>query len=116
MSACKTISILASEIEAQLNELPSSHRKMISVMKKMPNYLTEGNLAKWEADYRNAISDDEDEKSTSYKAIDLVYEIAAINLFGEYQKIETKKIYHVVVQKLKKLGLTVSHDLVVDEW
>ncbi len=116
MSVCRTISILASEVEGQLTDISESHRNLLSVMKEMPRYLSDSNLAEWEADYRNAISIDENEESNNYRAIDLIYEIAALNLFGEFEAEKTKEIYHMAISELRKMNINVTSNLSVDKW
>lgn len=116
MALCKTIATLAEQIELQLNGIQENHSNMITVMKEMPLYLEKGDLSAWEADYRSAIGETEDESSKAYKAIDLVYELAAINIFGLFQVSETEQLYKKVVSELKKLGLNVSENMNVSQW
>lgn len=116
MPLCKTVSILADELEQQLCGLNMNHKNMLTIMKEMPSYLVIGNLARWEEDYRSAIPDDEDESSQNYKAIDLIYELAGFNLFAAFQETETKRIYNFVVSELAKSKITVSGDLDVSQW
>lgn len=89
---------------------------MITVMKSMPFYLEDGDLAKWESDYRKAMGDSEDESSQTYRAIDLIYELAGLNLFGEFQVSETEKIYKHVVCELRKLKIETTGGLNVSQW
>lgn len=116
MSLCRVISTLASQLELQVDNLQENHSIMIAVMKNMPFYLEEGDLAKWESDYRRALGDSEDESSRTYKAIDLIYELAGLNLFGKFEVLETKRLYKYVVSELKKLGIESSGDLDVSQW
>jgi len=85
-------------------------------MKEMPKYLEQGNLASWEKDYKTAISEREDEQSINYKAIDLLYEIAGLNLFGEFQVEDTIKIYSHAVNELKKMNINITNNLNVEKW
>lgn len=85
-------------------------------MKSMPFYLEDGDLAKWESDYRKVMGDPEDESSRIYRAIDLIYELAGLNLFGEFQVSETKKLYKHVVCELRKLKIETTGGLNVSQW
>jgi hypothetical protein len=116
MSLCEAVSILASEVEDQLVNLNQSHLRMISIMKKMPAYLANGELASWEADYRSSISPGEDENANNFKSIELLYELAGLNLFSEFQKSETNRIYTFVVKELSKMNIRVSSNLNVSTW
>ena len=107
---------MASELESQLAELKPNHRRMLSEMKKMPSYLRKGNLSEWEADYRNAIGEEEDEESFNYRAIDLLYELAGLNLFRAYNVAETVRMYSWVVEKLQQQGIKVTENLDVSEY
>ena len=116
MALCKVIATLADQLEFQLGGIEENHSNMIAVMKNMPLYLEKGDLAAWEADYRSAIGDSEDESSQAYKAIDLVYELAGLNLFSAFQVSETERVYKHVVSELGKLGLKVSEGMDVSQW
>ena len=116
MALCRTIATLAGQLEFQLEGMQENHRNMIAVMKNMPFYLEKGSLAKWESDYRAAIGDAEDESSTSYQAIDLVYELAGLNLFGAFQVTETQSLYIEIVVQLSSMGLQVSENMDVSQW
>jgi hypothetical protein len=116
MALCRAIATLASQLELQLEGMQENHCNMIAVMKNMPFYLEKGNLAEWESAYRASIGDVEDESSAPYKAIDLVYELAGLNLFGSFQVAETQSLYENVVVQLSSLGLKVSENLDVSQW
>jgi hypothetical protein len=116
MALCRVIATLASQLEFQLEGMQENHRNMIAVMKNMPFYLEEGSLAKWESAYRAAIGDIEDESSTSYQAIDLVYELAGLNLFGAFQAAETQSLYKNIVVQLSNMGLQVTENMDVSQW
>lgn len=107
---------MAASIEEQLDDVQQNHREMITVMKNMPVYLDRGDLATWEHDYRCAIGIHEDESSETYKAIDLIYEVAALNLFGKFQERESRKTYKRAIKELIKMGLSVPSNLDVSEW
>ncbi|MEQ3513512.1 hypothetical protein ABMY35_09270 [Pseudoalteromonas sp. BZB3] len=96
--------------------MKETHRNMIAVMKNMPFYLESGNLAGWESAYRDSIGDDKGESSASYQAIDLVYELADLNLFGSFQVSETEPLYKNIVVQLGKMGLPVSENMDVSQW
>lgn len=93
-----------------------NHLNMIAVMKNMPSYLESNDLSKWESDYRKAIGDNDDETSEQFKAIELIYEIAGLNLFGEFQAQESENVYKHVISELAKLNIQVSENLDVSEW
>ena len=116
MGLCRTIATLAGQLEVQLGGMEENHRNMIVVLKDMPSYFKRGNLAAWEANYREAIGPQENESSDIYQAIDLVYELAGLNLFGAFQAAETRSLYKHIVFKLRKLGLQVSEDMDVSQW
>ena len=116
MSLCKTVSTLAEELENQLINISDSHKAMLEVMKNMPKYLEAGDLAKWEEDYRAAISNEEDELSFNCQAIDLLYELAGANLFGAFQVDDTKRIYKLIVNELENKNIKVSENLSVEKW
>jgi hypothetical protein len=115
MSLCRTVSILAKEIESQLNNLSDSERRMLEVMKNMPSYLNSGNLSQWEADYRASMND-EDEERMNFRIIELLYELPGLNLFGALDAKKTKSIYSFIVQELTNNGIKVSEGLDVHEW
>ncbi|PKG80619.1 hypothetical protein CXF85_21060 [Colwellia sp. 75C3] len=116
MSLCLVVSKLATELETQLDGCTSSQQSMLKVMVDMPKYLAKNDLALWEADYRSSISEDEDEKSLEYKAIDILYELAGLNLFGKFQVSVSKQVYSSVVANLERLGIQVTSDLDVSRW
>jgi len=116
MGVCTTIAKLASEIETQLVDLTENQRGMIAVMKEMPSYLEKGDLAAWDSDYKATISDNENESSANFMAIDLIYEIAAINLYGAFESKKTKKWYKQAVKELRKLGVDITKGLDVSQW
>ena len=116
MALCRTIATLAGQLEFQLEGMQENHRNMIAVMKNMPFYLEKGDLADWESDYRVSIGDAENESSTSYQAIDLVYELAGLNLFGAFQVTETQSLYKNIVIQLINMGLQVSENMDVSQW
>ena len=116
MGLCRTIATLAGQLELQIEDVQENHKNMIAVMKNMPSYLEQGDLSKWESDYREAIGQSEDELSINYRAIDLVYELAGLNLFGAFQASETKALYRHVVSELDKLRFKVSEDMNVEQW
>ncbi len=116
MSLCKTVSVLAKEIESQLTELSGSERRMIEVMKNMPSYLEAGDLSQWEADYRASMNDDEDEGRLNYWVIELLYELPALNLFGAFDPKKSESIYSFIIQGLAEIGIKVSENLDVHEW
>ncbi|TCI04783.1 hypothetical protein EZV61_02085 [Corallincola luteus] len=116
MALCRTIATLASQLELQLEGMHENHRNMIAVMKNMPFYLEKGNLAEWESAYRASIGDAEDESSASYQAIDLVYELAGLNMFGSFQATETQSLYKNIVVQFSNMGLQVSENMDVSQW
>jgi hypothetical protein len=116
MSLCETVSKLASEIEPQLNDLSESHKNMLSALISMPKYLEKNDLSEWDENYTNSISDEEDETSKNYKAIYLLYEIAAYNLYTLYNPEKTEGLYAKVVKELKYLNITITNDLNVNKW
>lgn len=116
MALCRTVATLAGQLEFQLEGMQENHRNMIAVMKNMPFYLEKGNLAEWESAYRDSIGDAEDESSASYRAIDLVYELAGLNLFGAFQVGETQSLYKNIVVQLSNMGLQVSENMDVSRW
>ena len=59
---------------------------------------------------------DEDENTIQYKAIDLVYELAGLNLFGAYMEKESLRIYRFVVEELAKLNIKVPNNLNVSQF
>ena len=108
--------MMAGQLETQLEGAQQNHRNMMAVMKNMPSYLEQRGLSEWESDYRKAIGPNENELSINYRAIDLVYELAGLNLFGSFQPSETKALYRHVVSELDKLGFQVSEDMDVEQW
>jgi hypothetical protein len=115
MSLCKTVSVLAKEIQSQLNDLSVSERKMLKVMERMPSYLESGDLSQWESDYRASIND-EDEGRMNFKLIELLYELPGLNLFGAFDAQKSESTYNFIVQELTNSGIKVSKDLNVHEW
>jgi hypothetical protein len=116
MSLCLVVSKLATEIEIQLDGCTNNQQSMLKLMIEMPKYLAINNLALWEADYRSSISEDEDEISIEYKAIDILYELAGLNLFGEFQVSLSNQVYSSVVANLDRLGIQVTSGLDVSRW
>ena len=116
MSLAKTASILALEVESQLQSLVKSHENILYVMKEMPSYLQEGNLNAWEASYRNAIDDNETEGDLNWRAIELIYDLAGFNLYGAFDKKQTKKIYKKIQKEFRSLGISIPDNLEVDKW
>jgi len=116
MSLTSSISILAEDVEKQLVGLSESHRKILSIMKDMPSYFEDRNLADWESDYRAAIDVDEPENCHNWKAIDLIYDLAGFNLFSAFEIEETIKIYKKIVNELASLNIVVPKNLDVGKW
>ena len=116
MSVSQTIFILASEVETQLINLSESHQKMLSVLKELPKFVELRNLSKWDEHYKKSIPDDEDETSINYKIIDLLYELAATNLYGAFQKSETQRIYKLILSELKRQNIKVTKYSSLEKW
>lgn len=116
MSLCIVISDLAKKLHSQFGDLEQNHQNMLDVMTRMPEYLAENDLAKWEADYREAITVVADESSEDYQTIDMLYELASLNLFGAFDPIKTKEVYSWLLAQLDKKGFKTTGGFDVSKW
>lgn len=115
MSLSSTVSLLSREVKNQLHDLSSSQQEMLDILGRLPEYNRINNLALFNADFKNAI-DDNEENDFNYRIIEMVYELIDINLFGAYQPKATKKYYKRLVKLLGEYNIKITRNLNVKNW
>jgi hypothetical protein len=115
MPVCESVSILAKELEIALVDPTEPERKRLNALKKMPGYLSKMRLDLFDTAFSSTYTDSENEDTNSFKAIEILGELAFENMYVAFSKEDTLKTYKWSIEELGKLGITVSMDLDMSE-
>ena len=115
MPVCESVSILAGEIDVALADPTEPERKRLNALKKMPKYLSKMRLDLFDTAFTSAYTDDENEDTISFKAIEILGELAFENMYVAFSQEDTLKTYNWLVSELGKLDIWVSTDLDISE-
>lgn len=115
MPVCESVSILAKELEEVLVDLTEPERKRLSALKKMPKYLEEMRLDLFDEEFTSAYSDEENESTISFQAIEIIGNLAFENMYVAFSLEDTLSTYKWAIEELRKLGIFISNNLDMSE-
>lgn len=81
MPVCESVSILACEVEAALEDPTEPERKRLNALKKMPKYLADIRLDLFDAAFTSAYCDGEIEDAVSFQVIEILGDLACENMY-----------------------------------
>ena len=115
MSVCESVSILAKELEEILVDPTEPEKKRLNALKKMPEYLENTRLDLFDKAFTSAYSDEENESTVSFQAIEIIGTLAFENMYVAFSFEDTLRTYKWAVEELCKLGLSISNNLDMPE-
>ncbi len=115
MSVCESVSIIAAEIESQLEELSEPESKRLNTLRDMHKYSKQARLDLFDSKFRQGYSENENAESTSYRAIEILSELAYENMYVKFSVRDTIRAYERAIDELNKIGIRISPDLDMSE-
>ena len=115
MTVSTAVSALAKAIESQITNPTDAQARSLAVLRQMPAFSDQRRLDDWEREYKASLSDCEEHLNNS-KAIDLVFELGALNLYTTFRGDLTANCYRQLVGQLSSLGYSVPEDIDVSTW
>lgn len=115
MTVSTTVTALAKAIESQITSPTDAQARSLTLLQQMPAFSDQRRLDDWEREYKASLKDDEEHLNNS-QAIDLVFELGALNLYTTFRGDLTAKYYRQLVGQLSSLGYSVPEDLDVSTW
>ncbi len=115
MPVCESVSILAEELDSQLRDLSQAEKTRLDALKNMPKYLEKMRLDLFDQDFTDGYSDEENEETKNFRAIEVLGELAFENMYVAFSKGDTMRAYKWAIKELGKLGLNVSSSLDMSE-
>lgn len=116
MPFCESIAKIAKEVEAQLTDISEAERKRFWALKNMPKHFEAKRLDQFDSEFKAGYSSSEIETRKSYKAIEIIAELAYENMYVEFSDKDTQSTYSWLVNQLSNLGIVVPSNLDMEGW
>ena len=116
MPFCESIAMIAKEVEAQLTDISEAESKRLLALKNMPKHFEAMRLDQFDSEFKAGYSNSEMATRKSYKAIEVIAELAYENMYVEFSDKDTQSTYSWLVNQLSNLGIVVQSNLDMEGW
>jgi hypothetical protein len=110
------VAALADELARGTLPLTADQLRLVGVLKDLPDYVDRGLLVDWDQELRAEIAPITFSDPAAAALLQLVYDLAMLNLYGTFDEPETNNMYHTVRAAFGNAGLATPNVTTIDDW